>query len=232
MNQKCVKVIIKIIPFPQLVDELRSDDEVEPAEFYMEQASALQSMTPKGFKQWYHCKEVAAARKEYMKLLSKDGSLHLHHTTSEMLTKARISGDSKPQKFESWLIDFFAILKGRQAYSEELMSASTLSGHQHACCHIIVRPGMHAEFDEWAAKNAPALVGAWRTMLSKNGDLFLVAKMNPLTKQATECYDPAVSRYMIATAAAADEVADEDRGPGSGLTGDQAHPPYCPMRTR
>ena len=69
-------------------------------------------------------------------------------------------------------------------------------------------------------------------MLDKNGDLLPVAKANLFTNKATECYDPAISKYVIATAAAADEVADEDHGPGSGLTGDQAHPPYCPMRMR
>ena len=112
------------------------------------------------------------------------------------------------------------------------MSASALSGHQHACCHIIVRPGMHAAFDEWAAKEYPILIGAWRVMFDKDGGLLLVTKENPFTDAATECYDQANLRHVIATAAAADEVADEDRGPGSGLTGHQAHPSYCPVRMR
>ena len=56
--------------------------------------------------------------------------------------------------------------------------------------------------------------------------------MDLFTRQVTEHLDQGVSKYVITTAAAADEVADEDRGPGSGLTGDQAHPSYCPMCTR
>ena len=41
----------------QLADE-SSHNKIEASDFFMEQASALQLMTPKGFKQWYNSKEV------------------------------------------------------------------------------------------------------------------------------------------------------------------------------
>ena len=102
------------------------------------------------------------------------------------------------------------------------------------CCHIIVRPGKRAEFDAWAEKEAPALVGAWGIMLDKNGDLLLIRKMDPFARQGTEQLEQSVLKYAIATTAAADEVTDEfeERGPGSGLPEDQAHPSYCLFRTR
>ena len=209
-----------------------SDNEIEPSDYFMEQLPALQSMTPKGFKKWYNSKEVSEARKECIKLLSKEGLSGLHHTTSETATREKVNGTSSPYKFELWHVDFLAILKGRQAYSPELMALSALTGHQHMCCHIIVRPGKRAEFDAWAEKEALALVRAWRIMLDKNGHLLLIGRMDPFARRQTEQLEQSVSKYVIATAAAADEVTDEECGPGSGLTGDQAHPSYCPLCTR
>ena len=42
------------------------------------------------------------------------------------------------------------------------------------------------------------------------GGLLLIAKMDPFTRWVTEHLDQGVSKYVIATAAAADEVADGD----------------------
>ena len=60
-------------------------------------------------------------------------------------------------------------------------------------------------------------------MLSRDGDLLPVAKQNPFRDEATELYDQAISRYVLATAAEANQVGDEDCGPGSGLTGHIEH---------
>ena len=110
-------------------------------------------------------------------MLGKEGSSHLHHTTSDNATKFKISGDMKPGRYETWHLDFLLLLKGRQALSQELTGASSLSGHQHLCCHQIVRPSKHAAFDEWAAKEAENLVGAHRIMLNTSGKLLLIGKM-------------------------------------------------------
>ena len=69
-------------------------------------------------------------------------------------------------------------------------------------------------------------------MLDTNGKLLPIGKMDPWANPRTEHPDTAVPRYMVATSAAADEIADEDRGPGSGLTGDRSHAPYCGVHTR
>ena len=47
-------------------------------------------------------------------------------------------------------------------------------------------------------------------MLSTDGRLLLIGLMNPWVNQDTEQLDTAVLSYMIMTAAAADEIADED----------------------
>ena len=143
-------------------------------------------------------------------MLGKEGSSRLHHTTSENATKFKISGDTKPGRYETWHLDFLLLLKGRQALSQELTGASSLSGHQHLCCHQIVRPSKRALFDEWAAKEAEGLVGAYRIMLNTSGKLLLIGKMNPWANPDTEQLNTAVSSYVIATTAAADEIADED----------------------
>ena len=52
--------------------------------------------------------------------------------------------------------------------------------------------------------------GAQRIMLDVDGGLLLISKMNPWANPATERLDTAVSSYVIATTAAADEIADED----------------------
>ena len=47
-------------------------------------------------------------------------------------------------------------------------------------------------------------------MLSTDGKLLLIGLMNPWVNQDTERLDTAVASYVIATTAAADEIADED----------------------
>ena len=138
--------------------------DIDSVEYYSEQESAIRSMLPEDFKKWYNSSNIADARKEYIKMLGKQGSSRLHHTTSENATKFKISGDTKPGRYETWHLDFLLLLKGRQALSRELTGASSLSGHQHLCCHQIVRPSKRNAFDEWAAKEAPELVGAHRIM--------------------------------------------------------------------
>ena len=107
-------------------------------------------------------------------------------------------------------MDFKLLLKGRQAISRELRGASPLSGHQHYCCHILVRPSERATFNEWAAKEAPGMVGIHRVMLDVHGDALPIAKTSPWANPATERLETAVSLYVIATTSASDEVADED----------------------
>ena len=167
-------------------------------------------MLPEEFKRWFHSGRVAEAHKEFIKLLGKEGSSHLYHTTSDTSTKFKVSSNTRPGVFENWHLDFLLLLKGRQALSQELTGASTLSGHQHLCCHQIVRPNKCAEFDEWAAKEADHLVGAHRIMLDTSGKLLLIRKMDPWANPGTERLDTAVLRYVIVTTAAADEIADED----------------------
>ena len=69
-------------------------------------------------------------------------------------------------------------------------------------------------------------------MLGTDGKLLPIGLMNPWVNQDTERLDTAVSSYVIATTAAADEIADEDRGPGSGLPDDRSHAQYCGVRSR
>ena len=184
--------------------------DINAVDYYQEQVSAIKSMLPEDFKQWYNSSNIAEARKEYIKMLGKEGSSHLHHTTSENATKFKISGNTKPGRYETWHLDFLLLLKGRQALSQELTGASSLSGHQHLCCHQIVRPSKCALFHEWAAKEAEGLVGAYRIMLNTSGKLLLIGKMNPWANPDTEQLNTAVSSYVIMTTAAADEIADED----------------------
>ena len=165
-------------------------------------------------------------------MLGRDASSHLHHTTSKNATKFKISGDTRPGRYEQWHLDFLLLLKGRQALSWELTGASFLSGHQHLCCHQIVRPKHRKAFDEWAAKEAPELVGAHRLMLGTDGKLLPIGLMDPWKKENTEQLDTAVSTCVIATTAAADEIADEDRGPGSSLNADRSHAQYCAIHSR
>ena len=47
-------------------------------------------------------------------------------------------------------------------------------------------------------------------MLGTDGRLLLIRLMNPWVNQDTEQLDTVVLSYMIATTAAADEIADED----------------------
>ena len=112
--------------------------DIDPAEYYSEQESAIKSMLLEDFKKWYYSSSIAATQKEYIKMLGRDASSHLHHTTSENATKFKISGDTRPGRYEQWHLDFLLLLKGRQALSQELTGASSLSGHQHLCCHEIV----------------------------------------------------------------------------------------------
>ena len=93
-------------------------------------------------------------------------------------------------------------------------------------------PASVLRFDEWAAKEAEGLVGAQRIMLHTSGKLLPIGKMNPWANPNTERLDTAVLSYMITTTAAADEIADKDRGPGSGLPADRSHAPYCGVRSR
>ena len=143
-------------------------------------------------------------------MLGRDTSSHLHHTTSENATKFKISGDTRPGRYETRHLDFLLLLKGRQALSWELTGASSLSGHQHLCCHQIVRPSKRKAFDEWAVKEAEELVGAYRIMLDTDGKILPIRLMNPWANPDTEQLDTAVSSYMIVTTAAADEIADKD----------------------
>ena len=112
--------------------------DIDSAEYYSEQESAIKSMLPEDFKKWYYSSNIAEARKEHIKMLGRDASSRLHHTTSENATKFKISGDTRPGRYEQWHLDFLLLLKGRQALSQELLGASFLSGHQHLCCHQIV----------------------------------------------------------------------------------------------
>ena len=97
--------------------------DIDSAEYYSEQESAIKSMLPEDFKKWYYSSNIAAARKEYIKMLGRDASSRLHHTTSENATKFKISGDTRPGRYEQWHLDFLLLLKGRQALSWELTGA-------------------------------------------------------------------------------------------------------------
>ena len=193
-----------------LAEEWGIPPDIDPAEYHIEQESAIKSKLPKDFKRWYNSTNIAEARKEYMKILGRDTGSRLQHTTSKTATNFKISGDTKPGKFEQWHLDFLLLLQGRQALSREFLGASFLSGHQHLCCHQIVRPKYRKVFDEWAAKEAPELVGAHRLMLGKDGKLLPIGRMDPWKNQQTEQLDTAVSTYVIATTSASDEIADED----------------------
>ena len=44
-------------------------EDIDPAEYHIEQESMIKSKLPKDFKRWYNSSNIAEARKEYMKLL-------------------------------------------------------------------------------------------------------------------------------------------------------------------
>ena len=105
--------------------------EFDAADYYQEQESMIKSKLPEGFKIWFNSSMVAEKRKEYVKMLGKEGLFRTNHMTSDVKTKFNINGDTKPGRYEAWHLDFKSLLKGRQAISQELRGASPLSGHQH-----------------------------------------------------------------------------------------------------
>ena len=167
-----------------------------------------------------------------MKLINEKGSTRLPHTTSETSTQTKYSRDAKASKFEPWREEILAILASRQAYSQESMSALSLARHQHSGCNFVVCPDKQAAFNEWAAKEDEALVGAFRIMLDRDGKLLLIAKVDLFKNGRTNTYHQGLAKYTLMHAAESDKVSDEDHGAGIGLTRDQAHPLYCLVHMR
>jgi len=52
-----------------LAEEWGIPPDIDPAEYHIEQESAIKSKLPKDFKRWYNSTNIAEARKEYMKNL-------------------------------------------------------------------------------------------------------------------------------------------------------------------
>ena len=187
----------------------------------------MKQLLPDKFKKWYHSSKVTEARIQLMKMLSKEGSTRIYHSTSETACSSKAGGKMSAYAFERWHINLNAILRGRQAPSKDMLGATPLIGHQHLCCHYIMNPKRRFDFNTWASAEAPHLVGAHWIMLSTDNQLLLIARMNPWANVMTEQLEPSASKYVIATAAASARVGDEQKGPGSALTGDEAHAEYC-----
>ena len=52
-----------------LAEEWGIPPDIDPAEYHIEQESAIKSKLLKDFKRWYNSTNIAEARKEYMKIL-------------------------------------------------------------------------------------------------------------------------------------------------------------------
>ena len=57
--------------------------EFDAADYYQEQESMIKSKLPEDFKIWFNSSMVAEKRKEYAKMLGKEGLFRPNHMTSD-----------------------------------------------------------------------------------------------------------------------------------------------------
>ena len=171
------------------------------------------------------------ARKQLANLhADRAGGQKVTHT-ADSTAKSKF-GDCKLKEFEAWRKDMTNMFDGRQAYSEELGVIMSLAGHPHGCVNWLVRVDKQSEFNAWASKEDLTLYGVHRITLDTEGNPFPVSKEDPYLEDTGDALDPAVAIHTLVHTSESDKAGDDKRGPGSGLKGDDAHPPYCQVRTR